>query len=74
MCNLVPGEFIHTLGDAHIYSNHIEQVKLQLTRVYKPLPTLTLNPEVKNIFDFKFEDIQIVGYEAHPAIKAEIAV
>lgn len=74
VCNLEVGEFIHTLGDAHLYSNHIEQAKLQLTRECKSLPTLKLNPAVKNIFDFKFEDIEIVGYEPHAAIKAEIAV
>ncbi len=74
VCNLKVGEFIHTLGDAHLYSNHIEQTKLQLTRECKPLPTLKLNPNIKNIFDFKFEDIEILGYEPHAAIKAEIAV
>ena len=74
VCNLQPGEFIHTLGDAHLYSNHIEQAKLQLTRECKTLPQLKLNPSVKNIFDFKYEDIEIVGYEPHAAIKAEIAV
>lgn len=71
---LVPGEFIHTIGDGHLYVNHIEQAKLQLTREPRPLPTLSLNPAVKNIFDFKFEDIQILGYDAAPAIKAEVAV
>lgn len=74
VCNLQPGEFIHTLGDAHLYSNHIEQTKLQLTREPKPLPKLVLNPNIKNIFDFTFDDIQIAGYESHPAIKAEVAV
>ncbi len=74
VCNLKVGEFVHTLGDAHLYSNHIEQTKLQLTRECKPLPTLKLNPNVKNIFDFKFEDIEIIGYDPHAAIKAEIAV
>lgn len=74
VCNLQPGEFIHTFGDAHIYTNHMEQVKLLLTRTPKPLPILKLNPNVKNIFDFKYEDIEIVGYDPHPAIKAEVSV
>lgn len=74
VCNLEVGEFIHTLGDAHLYSNHMEQAKLQLTRNHFPLPRLMLNPAVKNIFDFKFEDISIEGYESHPAIKAEVAI
>ena len=71
---LQPGEFIHTLGDAHLYLNHIDQVKLQLTRVPLPLPTLELNPEVRSIFDFTFQDIKILNYQAHPNIKGEIAV
>ncbi len=74
VCNLQPGEFIHTLGDAHLYMNHLEQTNTQLQREHKPLPKLVLNPEIKNLFDFKFEDIQIVGYEPHPAIKAEVAI
>ena len=74
VCGLKPGEFVHTLGNAHIYSNHFEQVKLQLTREPLPLPTVRLNPDVKNIDDFKFEDIELVGYQSHPAIKGEVAV
>ncbi len=71
---LVPHEFIHTLGDAHIYSNHIEQAKLQLTREPRPLPHMIINQNVKSIFDFKYEDFQLVGYDPHPSIKAEISV
>ena len=74
VCGLEVGEFIHTLGDAHIYSNHFDQVNLQLTREPLPLPTLKLNPEVKNIFDFTYEDIAIENYQSHPAIKAAVAV
>ncbi|GAB4449970.1 MAG: thymidylate synthase [Bacteroidia bacterium] len=72
--NLEPYEFIHTLGDAHLYLNHIEQAKLQLSRDCRPLPKMHLNPEVKNIFDFKFEDFRLEGYDPHPHIKAEVAV
>lgn len=71
---LQPGEFIHTLGDAHLYSNHLEQAKLQLTREPRAMPIMKLNPEVKSLFDFKFEDFELVGYDPHPAIKAEVAV
>ncbi|MDX9909342.1 MAG: thymidylate synthase [Mariniphaga sp.] len=71
---LKPGDFVHTFGDVHIYSNHIEQVKLQLTRQTYPLPKMKINPEVKNIFDFKFDDFKLSGYEAHPHIKGKVAV
>ncbi|MGE0018750.1 MAG: thymidylate synthase [Draconibacterium sp.] len=71
---LKPGDFVHTFGDVHIYSNHVEQVKLQLTRQPFPLPQMKINPEVKNIFDFKFEDFELIGYQAHPHIKGEVAV
>ena len=71
---LQPGEFIHTLGDGHIYSNHLEQVKLQLTRTPFALPKMKINPDVKSIFDFKHEDFELVGYEAHPHIKGKVAV
>lgn len=74
VCGLKPGEFIHTFGDAHLYSNHFEQAKLQLTRDPLPLPEMHLNPHVTNIFDFKFEDFELVGYQSHPGIKAPIAV
>lgn len=71
---LKAGEFIHTLGDAHIYNNHLEQVKLQLTREPRPLPRMLLNPDVKNIFDFGYEDFQLTGYDPHPHIKGEVAI
>jgi len=71
---LEAGEFVHTLGDAHIYTNHLEQVKLQLTRDFRPLPQMRINPTVKSIFDFKFEDFELVGYDPHPHIKGEVAV
>lgn len=71
---LKPGEFVHTVGDAHIYLNHIEQVELQLTREPKPLPKMKLNPAVTNIFDFTFDDFELVDYEAHPHIKGEVSV
>jgi len=71
---LKPGEFIHTLGDAHLYSNHLEQAHLQLTRVPRPLPSLRLNPEVKSLFDFRYEDFELLNYDPHPAIKAPVAV
>ena len=71
---LRPGEFIHSLGDAHIYLNHVEQCKLQLTRKPYPLPVMKINPDVKNIFDFKYEDFTLEGYRSHPHIKGEISV
>ncbi|MBQ2883856.1 MAG: thymidylate synthase [Alphaproteobacteria bacterium] len=74
VCGLEPGEFVHTLGNAHIYSNHFEQVKLQLTREPLPLPKVRINPEVKDIDDFKFEDFELIDYQSHPAIKGEVAV
>jgi thymidylate synthase len=74
VCGLKPKEFIHTLGDAHIYSNHVEQAKLQLTRDPRPLPTMRINPEVKDIFRFQYEDFQLENYDPHPHIKADVAV
>lgn len=74
VAGLKPGEFIHTLGDAHIYSNHFEQARLQLTRTPKKLPIMRINPEVKDLFAFRFEDFELQGYEADPTIKAPIAV
>ncbi len=74
VCGLQVGEFIHTLGDAHIYLNHLEQVRLQLTRQPLPLPTLHINPAVSSIFEFQYEDFLLENYQAHPAIKAPIAV
>jgi len=74
VCGLQPGEFIHTLGDAHLYSNHMEQSKLQLSREPLALPTLKLNPDINNLFDFSFDDVELLGYECHPHIKAPVAV
>ncbi len=74
VCGLQPGDFIHTFGDAHLYINHLEQTELQLSRDFRPLPQMKINPAVKNIFDFKFEDFELVDYNPHPHIKAPVAV
>jgi thymidylate synthase len=74
VCDMIPGEFVHTFGDVHIYNNHMEQVKLQLSRKPFALPQMKLNPAVKNIFDFKYEDFTLENYESHPAIKAAVSV
>jgi thymidylate synthase len=74
VCDLQAGDFIHTLGDAHLYSNHLEQAELQLSRDLRGLPTMKLNPEIKDIFDFKFEDFTLENYDPHPHIKAAVAV
>ena len=74
VCNLELGEFVHSFGDAHLYNNHFEQAELQLTRTPFPLPQMKINPEVKDIFNFKFEDFELINYQSHPAIKAPVAV
>jgi len=74
VCDLKPGDFVHTFGDAHLYLNHIEQAKLQLSRRPYSLPQMKINPAVKSIFEFKYEDFELIGYQAHPHIKAEVAV
>jgi thymidylate synthase len=74
ICDLLPGEFVHTFGDVHLYANHLEQARLQLTRAPRPLPALRLNPELRSLFDFRYEDVAIAGYDPHPAIPAPIAV
>lgn len=71
---LQPGDFVHTFGDAHIYNNHLDQVRIQLSREPYPLPQMKINPEVKSIFDFKYEDFELIGYQAHPHIKGEVSV
>ena len=71
---LKPGDFVHSLGDTHLYSNHLEQARLQLTRRTRPLPVMKINPAVKDIFSFRYEDFELVGYEADASIKAPIAV
>jgi thymidylate synthase len=74
VCDLQPGEFIHTLGDAHLYTNHLDQARLQLSRDFRTLPKMEINPEVRSIFDFRFEDFTLTGYDPHPHIKAAVAV
>ena len=74
VCDLELGDFVHTLGDAHLYSNHLDQAKLQLERDFRPLPTMKINPEVKDLFEFKFEDFQLLNYDPHPHIKAAVAI
>jgi thymidylate synthase len=74
VCDLKPGEFVHTFGDAHLYCNHLEQARLQLGREPRSLPTMQINPEVRNIFDFNYDDFELVNYDPHPHIKAKVAV
>lgn len=74
VCNLQPGEFVHTLGDAHLYLNHLDQAREQLTRTPRAFPLMRINPAVKDIFGFRYEDFTLEGYDPHPAIKAPIAV
>ena len=74
VCHLEPGEVIHTTGDTHLYLNHLEQARLQLTRTPRPLPRMVINPKVESLFDFKYEDFKLEGYDPHPHIKAEVAV
>jgi thymidylate synthase len=74
VCDLQAGDFVHTLGDAHLYNNHLEQTELQLSREVRSLPTMKINPEIKNIFDFKFEDFTLENYDPHPHIKAPVAI
>lgn len=74
VCGLEPGDFVHTLGDAHIYKNHLDQVRLQLTREPRPLPTMRINPEVKDLFSFQYEDFTLENYNPHPHIKGEVSV
>ncbi|MEM6829893.1 MAG: thymidylate synthase [Bacteroidota bacterium] len=74
VCDLVPGDFVHTFGDAHLYNNHLDQAQLQLSRVPRNLPTMKINPSVKDLFEFKFEDFELIDYDPHPHIKAAVAV
>ena len=74
VCDLEVGDFVHTLGDAHIYTNHFEQTELQLSRDPRPLPKMKINPDVKNIFDFTIDDFELIEYDPHPHIKGKVAV
>jgi thymidylate synthase len=74
VCDLEPGDFVHTFGDVHIYRNHFDQVNLQLKRDFRKLPAMKINPAIKNIFDFSYSDFSLEGYDPHPAIKADVAV
>jgi thymidylate synthase len=74
VCDLEPGDFVHTFGDAHIYSNHVEQVEKQLSRDFRPLPTMKMTSDIKDLFEFKYEDFELLNYDPHPGIKAPIAV
>jgi thymidylate synthase len=74
VCGLKPGDFVHTFGDVHLYLNHLEQAELQLSRELRPLPKMKINPDVTSIFDFKYEDFELIGYDPHPHIKAEVSV
>ena len=74
VCGLQAGEFVHTLGDAHLYNNHFEQAHLQLTREPRALPTMRINPDVRDIFAFKFDDFELLNYDPHPHIKAQVSV
>jgi thymidylate synthase len=74
VCGLQPGDFVHSFGDVHLYNNHIEQAKLQLSRTPYPLPVMKINPDVKDIFSFRFEDFELLNYQFHPHIKAPVAI
>jgi thymidylate synthase len=74
VCDLELGDFVHTLGDAHLYSNHLDQAKLQLERDFRPLPTMKINPDIKDLFAFKYEDFELLNYDPHPHIKAAVAI
>ena len=74
VCGLVPGDFVHTTGDTHLYLNHLDQARLQLTRTPRPLPTMKINPDVKDLFSFRYEDFELEGYDPYPHIPAKVSV